>query len=376
MAFLLDENNDVIDIVEDYDSLRWSRNFLKPGAFQMVINRNSRTADKLEKGKLILPTEVIEDVDQVYLIEQIESVIDEEGKQNENLILTGRSIGGMFEERLALPDTTDDPNDPYDTRLGSAETLMKFWVDYNAGSQADINRQIPNFEIEPDQARGEDVNYKVRYQKVSEMLEDVSRAGGIGWQTFYDIEDQASRFDVIIPTDRTKGSANPVFLDIDFETILAMNLIETDMEKKSFAIVGGAGEGTDRIIEETYIADIEPEGLERREIFVDAGGLDDPDNVIRSGNVELLKREQETLIEVDVNHFGSFKYLKDWFVGDVVTIRNEDWNFERDIQIIGVTIEVRANEGRPLIDVQLGQEFPTVKNQVELELGEDERERS
>lgn len=371
MAFILDDEGNNLGIVEDYETLKWSRNYLQAGAFQMIINRNSFLANKLQKGNLLLPTEFTGEVDQIYLIEQVESIIDEEGKLNENIILTGRTVGGMMEERLALPPELAD----YDEREDVAETLMKDWVNENAGDLASIERQIPNLSIAPDQGRGGNVSYAVRYQKLSQILEEIGRAGGLGWEVSYDIQSQESVFDVIEPTDRTKGSGTPVFLDIDFETILELNIIESVLGKKSYAYTGGAGEGQDRIIAETFLNTLEPTGFDRREIFVDAGGLTSLSNIERAGNVELLKRQIDDIIQVNINQFGSFQLGEDWFVGDFITVRNEVWDFEVDLQIIGVTIEIRANEGRPLIDVQIGQEIPTIKSQFELDLGTDERER-
>ena len=371
MAFILDDEGNNLGIVEDYDSLKWSRNYLQAGAFQMVINRSSFVASKLEQGNLLLTTEFAKEVEQIYIIEQIESTIDQDGKLNENLILTGRTVGGMMEERLALPPEEDD----YDKREDVAETLMKEWVNENIGALAKAERQIPNFSIAADEGRGGNVSYAVRYQKLSQILEEIGRAGGLGWEVVYDIENQESVFDVIEPTDRTKESPTPVFLDIDFETILELNVIESVLGKKSFAYTGGAGEGQDRLIVETFLNATEPQGFDRREIFVDAGGLKSISNIERTGNVELLKRQIDDIIQVNINQFGSFQFGQDWFVGDFITVRNEVWDFEVDLQIIGVTIEVRANEGRPLIDVQIGQEIPTIKKQFELDLGTDERER-
>ena len=373
MTYILNDEGDILGFVDNYESLKWSKNLLQTGAFQMSINRNVFSANKLEKGRLILPFDFRGEVEQIFKIEQIESVIDEDGSIGELLMLTGRDISGITEERIGLPPE----NEAYDERSELAETLMKEWVAENIGEDADLERQIPNFDIAPNLGRGEVVSYAVRYQKLATILEEIGRAGLLGWQFFYDTISNEYIFDVIEPVDRTKDSPTPVFLDIDFETIIQMNLMQSELGSKNFAYIGGEGEKEERIIEDTFVTEdnIEPEGFDRKEMWVDAGSIEDIDNLDRAGKVELLKRKGEDILEVNLNQFGSFQYKEDFFIGDFVTVRNKAWGVERNLQIIGASIQLAANQGKVIVNIQVGNEFPTIKSQIELDRGTDARER-
>ncbi|WP_292485592.1 hypothetical protein, partial [Methanohalobium sp.] len=184
--------------------------------------------------------------------------------------------------------------------------------------------------------------------------------------------------DVIVPNNKTAGSTNPIYFDIDFETILANRLLNSDLEKKSYAYVGGAGSGSSRTIEEVFITASEPSGLERTEAFVDAGDLSDTANLQRKGEVFLRETEQENIVEVDINTIGSFKYQEDWNIGDNVTVINDNWDLQIDVGIVGTTIEVTTGAGQPQVEVQLGRSYPTIKGKVKRQIKEqnDERERS
>lgn len=370
MALVLNQLGEPVGILEDYMNLKWSRQFYKAGAMQLQINRNQFNAEFIQQGNLILPNELGE-LNEIYLIEQLETVIDESGKEGEILSVTGRSIGGMLEERLGLPPV----GFAYDDQIDAAETLMKYWVDLHAVNPVDTNREIPNLVVEADQARGGTVNYALRYQTIAKMLEDIARANDIGWEVFYDIDSNTYNFDVIIPEDKTISSSNPVFFDISFETILGSKVLNSVLEQKSYAYVGGDGEGASRTIIETYLTSIEPSGFNRKEVFVDGGNLSNTDDLTRKGKVFLNETLQEDTVEVDINTLGSFQYRTDWDLGDIVTFRNKNWDYQADIKIIGITIEVNQGEGQPLIGVQLGNQYPTIKNKVDRTVGDKERER-
>ena len=167
----------------------------------------------------------------------------------------------------------------------------------------------------------------------------------------------------------------PVFFDIDFQTALANRLLTTDLERKTYAYIGGAGEGADRLIYTAYIGAGEPTGFDRKEVWVDAGNLDDQNNIERKGRVELQKTHSPDIIEIDVNPVGSFIYPDDWDLGDIVTIRNKEWDLLVDARILGIVFEVRVEEGKALTSLQLGRPYPTIISESERRYQLDERSR-
>lgn len=376
MAYVFDTNGDLQNVLEGYISLEWSRPYIKPGAFKMQINRNLIEATQVQRGQLLAPTEAKRfggtDIDHLYIIEQLENQINQDGSASEVINLSGRSVGGMFEERLALPSS----GTVYDEQSSvAAETAMKHYVTQNTGSGASANRQIPNLVVTTDQTRGATISYKARYETVAEVLETISNVTTLGWEVTFDETNNNYEFDVISTIDKTEGSANPVYFDVDFETILETKYLTSDMNLKSYAYVGGQGEGTGRTFVETYIASSEPTGFDRREVFVDGANLDTTNTLSQKGDSVLEDSKTEDVIEVKINSVGSFRYREDWDIGNTITVRNEKWGLKTDLQIIGITLKMSPDRGIPEILVQLGTSYPTITSQVKSKFGNNTRQR-
>lgn len=371
MAYIFNQNGNGVGILESYNSIKWSRNYYKSGAIELKINNNQFNAELIQIGRLIIPNEYDNNLNQIYIIEQTESRIDESGKENESLIVTGRSIGGMFEERLGLPPT----GSAYDDRSGPAESLMKYWVNQNTAAGALVSRKIPNLVVTADEGKGGNVSYSLRYQTIAKMLEDIGKINNIGWEVTYNIDTNNYEFDVILPTDKTEGSSSPVFFDIDFETILGSSLLSSKLEEKTFAYIGGIGEGATRTITTTFLTSAIPTGFNRKELWVDAGNLSSLADLRREGEINLQKTQPEDKVQVDINNLGSFEYKTDWDLGNIVTFQNKNWNYKLDIQIIGVSVEINNSLSEPIISVELGDTYPTIKSRVDNAIGDKTRER-
>lgn len=350
-------------LIETFTSLQWERPYRTPGKFQMEINRNVPGADEIQKGRLLGPRDEFFsiDIDQIYIIEQIENVIGPSGQLSEMLNVSGRSLGGIFQERLALPA----PASSHDSQTDPVETLMKYYVDANAGPGAAANRQIPNLVIATDNGNGTTRTYDARYQTVAQILEELSIIEKYGWEITYDEAANEFTFDVIIGADKTDS----VFFDVTFDTILEQKWLTTDIDRKTYAYVGGQGEGAARTIEERFITMSEPTGLDRREIWVDARDQDTAAGLQSRGDSVLAETREEDVFEVEINKYGSFRYRTDYDLGDIVTVRNQKWGVSQPAQIVGITIAIDNSLNSTVIDVELERAYPNklskrIKDQV------------
>ena len=99
---------------------------------------------------------------------------------------------------------------------------------------------------------------------------------------------------------------------------------------KTFAIVGGQGEGDAR----SYYELGGGEGYDLREVFVDAKDLNPEGMTAAQYKAALLQRAQETLnesivsesLECETEAAINFTYKKDYDLGDIVTVRKKKWN--------------------------------------------------
>lgn len=168
-------------------------------------------------------------------------------------------------------------------------------------------------------------------------------------------------FKLYAGADRTYAQTeNPyVIFSPKFENIANSNYLESKKEYKNVALVAGEGEGAER--KTTSVG--EGNGLERRELFVDARDISTTteDNVTLSdeeykkqlaqrGNEKLAECSSAQSFEGQVEMTKMFEYGKDFFIGDIVQITNE----------YGMESRARISEIVTAIDTQGTVTYPTL----------------
>lgn len=360
--FILNRNTFApIAPIEAFEQIQWTRDFFRNGNFTMTINQNNFNAKFIEKGQLIGIVESPDKnvFDHVYMIEQIERM-QSNNVAEEMLVVSGRDIGGMLEERLVIPDGGQD----YDSSTGPSESLMKFFVSKHLGPSATANRQLPNLFIVTDQGRGPNFTYQARYQILMDTVEEISRNAQIGWEIVFDTGTNTFQYDVIIGNDKTIGSGDPVIFDFEWESVLEQQLLQTDFGRKTFAYVGGDGELNLRTVVTTFIQGSEPTGFERKEMFVDAQDQNTLGILTLKGNAELQKTDIDDAIEIVVNKFGPFQYRDNYDLGDIITIRNQKWNFQKDMQIVNVENTMTRDFPTTITKIVLDKPLPDFKKRI------------
>lgn len=150
-----------------------------------------------------------------------------------------------------------------------------------------------------------------------------------------------------------------------------MQYVDSDLNHKNTAYIAGQGEGVDRRV----VVLGQASGLARKELFVDARDvLEETDvegevpvprplneiiaDLINRGKQKLAELIQETFLEAQIMTHSTFKYEKDWDLGDVVTVQYKDWGVTLDARITevkeiyeadGVQIEATFGNSRPTL---------------------------
>lgn len=364
-TFILDKDTfQPLALIEDYQQITWKRRMWGAGNFEMQINQNKFSASQLEKGQLIgiSLTPTAEQFDNVYLVEQIEynagpTIVDEV------LNVSGRDMSAYIEDRIAVPP----PMEAYlSVNDAATESAMKFYVNVSLASGAATERQVPNLFVVTDQARGNILDYDARFQKISDILEELGRFDDIGWQIFFDPDTNTFQFDVIIGANRTIGADFPVIFDFQFQNVKTQKLLRTDFDRKTLAYVAGQGEGAARSVILTWIPSFapEPEGFDRRELFVDARDLNNNVQLALRGTAKLAETIFDEAVEIEINGTSPQQYRVDWDLGDVVTVRNEKWNFTKNMRIIEVTNTITPQLNAPITQIALDRVIPRYESRI------------
>lgn len=221
-------------------------------------------------------------------------------------------------ERVCYPDPAnpaDSQLDAYDTRSGPAETLIRHYVDVNAGPGALPSRRVPGLTVAASAGLGGQVAGNARFDNLLELVGSLGSAGNVAVR----VVDVGGALELAVaePADR---SAQAVFsrargnlrsysygLAAPFGTV---------------ALVGGQGQGAARTIVEVSTGD-GGWGM-RAEAFADRRDTDDAAQLMQAGQDALAQSGPAASLAIEPIDLPALAYGRDYQVGDVVSVLVDD----------------------------------------------------
>ncbi|BDR82566.1 siphovirus ReqiPepy6 Gp37-like family protein [Clostridium tetani] len=328
---IIDKNFNLLGEIDDYESLIFIRRFFQVGEFELHINLDKQNVDKLKDDNLILLGTCF---NKVGIIEHIDKSMSEDGK--DQLIIKGSTLKGIVRRRITVPlkDTA------YDRAIGSQETIIKQFVNNNIVNPVDPNRKIQQLVIAEDKKRGKEDAWRTRYENLSDKVIEIAEYSELGWDVILDIEKNKWVFDIIEGRNLTAGQEElpPVIFSVDFDNIKNKHFLKSLLNYKNVAYAGGKGEEEERLIQQIG----ESTGLDRREVFLDCSQADDITELKDTGKQKLQDYKITESFEAEVIPYGSFNYMQDWDLGDIVTVQDRKW---------GITLNSRVTEIKEIYEV-------------------------
>ena len=246
----------------------------------------------------------------------------------------------VLTERLAYPDpATGDvgaQTESHDRRTGNAETVIKGYVDANAGPGAVVSRRVPGLTVATNQNRGLTVTNAARFTELQTLLFGIAESAGLG----YDVKqvDDDLVFDVFEPVDRS------AFIRLDVENDLLRSAeygyVAPEVTR---VIVAGQGEAIDRLFIErssTDSTDAETVWNRRIEQFRDARQSVEVSELQQAGD-EVLADTGKTVVSVGVTPSDDvqMRYGLDWNLGDIVSLTAGEVETTATVTEVGISIE-------------------------------------
>jgi hypothetical protein len=176
---------------------------------------------------------------------------------------------------------------------------------------------------------------------VSELLEEISLACGLGWEIVLDPTNKKMVFQIIEGLDRSweNGVNSVVSFSPKFGNIRLISYSDSSLNSKNVAYVAGQGDANARDVDKvTYLA-ASYIGTARREVFIDARDLDATDKMLQRGNERLTELGEEKVIEMENLSTGPFSYGIDFYLGDIITVDYPDI-VTANLRVIESTIEI------------------------------------
>lgn len=342
-VYVLDQNFTRVAVVDSYESILWIDRFNKPGEFELYLLAEPKILTYLKEGNYI----VQKDSEHVCKIEGIE--INTSVESGNHYIIKGRSIESILDRRIVWNQTTF--NDVY------LQTAIQRLLNENVINPSIAARKIPNFifEASTDTAiTSQKITAQYTGDNILDLLQEICDNRKIGFMITLN-DNYQFVFKLYAGKDRSYDQTNNnyVVFSPEFDNIVNSNYQESDASYKNVTLVAGEGEGSSR---KTYVVG-NTSGLERRELYTDARDIqstDENQNPIPAAtyNEMLRQRGLEKLAECkkdknfdgQVETFKMFIYKRDFYMGDIIQIKNE-YGLEGPARVVEYVMSENVQNG-------------------------------
>lgn len=325
---------DFVGIIDSFSSLRWRRQYFDNGEFEMHIPYNEKTKIFIQKNNIL----VREDSEESGIIESI-NIIDN-GEYDEAVVI-GRFLSSILERRIIKK------------RINFSGDIL----DFERKILSDMT-PFKNLIINPATLESDNIILQVTYKNVSKYLIKLAKVSGIAHRIKADLKNKKYIYENYQGLDRTESQIDNVRYEFSEDKANIENADYTldTKEEKNYALVGGVGEGDNRILAEVYNGEVDDFDL--KEIFVDAKELSNDNLTKDEYEALLINKGKENLVSptesMEVTAYAS-DYKIHWDLGDIVNVKKESWGIimkERITEIEEVyensTLKIHATFGSPL----------------------------
>lgn len=334
---VLDQSFVSIALVDHFTSLIWTDRYQEYGDFELTMPMNSSLLTYIKKGNYLW----LKDSEHAMIIDRLE--IDTDVDSGARLIVSGKSLESILNRRIVWNQT----------RLrGKIDPGIKRLMDDAFIKPTDEQRKVENFvyQLSEDEAIN-DIVIDKQYSGVEiyEVVVELVKFYGLGFKMVLNNNNQFV-FSLYKGKDRTYAQfKNPyVIFSPNFDNIISSEYFETNENEKNIALVAGEDKNLGNGRQTLVIGEVK--GLERRELYVDARDIqsevyDDEGNesqipeyeylaLLRARGLEnMLEYKSEIAFTGEAETSRSFKYGRDFFMGDIVQVE-DGYGHEHKARII------------------------------------------
>lgn len=355
---------DVIGILDTAQSVIWHSVYYGVGDFQIYISLQD-ALQIISEARYITRL----NNDEVGIIESV--LIRDDVENGKMITISGRFAKSILDRRI-IYSLSGNSNQATILR-GRVEACVRSLVNDNAiasrslevltlGAEAGIDRDIVD---ENGAAAQKQVSYKNLLEYTEEILKEYALASTVklsNGMLQYTVYEGANR-----SIDNTDGN-QPIIFSKEYDNLLSSEYTYNAQQEKNVALVGGEGEGVDRFC----VLIGSQSGLKRKEVFVDASSIskkykDEKDGertytdevytaMLKSHGCQVMsgmKVSEDFNGAIDITN-GNWKYGKDVFLGDIVTIQDKEIGVYKNVRLGEVT-EYQDQDGYTVEAVYQGE---------------------
>ena len=344
--YIANDKLEVIGTVDGFKSLIWANRYSKIGDFELDIVYSDKAKELFKQDCYVWrDIDVINGViERPKIIEYIQLI---NNTKEDYLHITGRDASAILGRRIIYPG---------EVLKDTVDNCIYYLIDKCVINPENNNRKIATFDTSTESIIEEEIDSNVLGDNLLQYIENVCNDYKLGFRTdIIEGSERRFKFSIFNGEDRC---------DLEFSremgNVIKFDYLSDMTNFRNMAVVAGTGEGTDRKIID--IGD-DLEGLNRRELWVDARDLQ---NVDKDGRripdedymKQLEQRGSEKLSEsktkinngCEIDPSKNYVFKRDYFVGDIVTIRGYVNQKERivesteSITALGVKTELAYEE--------------------------------
>ncbi len=319
-----------------YFDLAWNRKYYETGQFSIQIKAQDYRADM----KYIFTAQRPE-------LGMIQKVVYEE---EEGMVV----LSGFFYERKLADKIIWPAFERYGTRSGFVAAAVERY-----------KGDIPKLEVAGFEDDGEEIQKQETGTTLEEMAQSTLQVEGRAYRCRYDFENDVVLFEIYRGLDRTQGQNGNHFVTFSrgFRNIQNVKAQSDGSAYKNYFVVGGQGEGADRI---TAVYDLSGGGY-RQEQFLESKKTYNPEK-------QSLEAYQDILLQEAVEKSGKYVDIHNVefdAVAGVGAVYREDYDLGDKCDIIlnqvGISYEARIIEimetwgnGEHRVTLTFGDKIPTL----------------
>lgn len=313
--------------IDVYTSLTLTEGYSTPGRFEIVAPITERLLKTAAPGRRIIAD------DFCGIIERIRLNADETGQ---TISITGVETGGILKYRICVPPASKS----HWTHTGAPGECMAELIKAQAISPEDERRalDITLGDIAPGEGR---IDAQARYDVLSDKISEIALGAGLGFRIAPDLDALKWRFTVYAGRDLSVNQDNdspyaPIIFSPQFDNLSAASYEWAIADTYNSAIIAGQGEGAERMVLNVNAQEgLKGEGL--RETFIDARDLDTESGLKARGQSKLKQCAEVRTFEGGAALSMAAQYGTSWRLGDIVTVRHDEWGAQMDARIVEVT---------------------------------------
>lgn len=342
--YVLDEKAEIIDIVDVFQSVIWTVQYYSQGDFELIVPATKKNIDLMQKDRLLCRDKDItkDTFKNVMVIEDIK--IESDWEEGDKLTVSGKSLKSIVGRRVVWKQTN---------LTGNLEAGIRYVLNENVIDPEEESRKIANVELDEVAGITDTIDAQLLGDNIAEWIESICSTHEIGWDMY--VRSKKYIFRLYKGTDRTYNQTEVpavVFSD-EYDNLLESIYTYERGDYKNAALIGGEGEGVNQ--RTTTIG--EATGLQRYETYIDGSSVSSNGAIITEEQYYKLLQDygKEQLNEVsDTESFegnvvsdGNYKLNQDYFLGDLVQVKNE-FGIEATPRIIEI-IESEDEKGTAIV---------------------------